>query len=323
MLFLQSLYNLFVSPNIHLGQIGMGPSKAALGGYSGSDAGDRFWTVSFQGEGGIDGGGLFRDSLREICAELQSEGALRLLVPWPNRLRAGAGQAKWLLNPAQSDKEHLAMYEFVGAIMGASLLRGASLELDLAGMVWKQLLGQRASWTDLEEADEAFCRSVTADRTASEAEWSAKSRTWTVVSSTGQRAEIRQGGSKATVAFAERDAYLDACVTYRLREGRRQAEALRAGFLRLVPGCCLELIEWTLVERMVCGTPVIDVDELKKITEYDSSIAGGEGHPVAVLFWQVMAALPNDDRAQVMAFAWGRRRLPPQVRARTHRYFAE
>ena len=63
----------------------------------------------------------------------------------------------------------------------------------------------------------------------------------------------------------------------------------------------------------MCGTPVIDVALLKRITSYNSSMPDGEKHPVAALFWEVMEGLPNEDRAQVMAFAWGRRRMPPQV----------
>jgi hypothetical protein len=189
------------------------------------------------------------------------------------------------------------MRRFLGRLMGASLLRDASLELDLAGIVWKGLLGQRPVWADLEEVDEAFCREVTAGRGASEAEWAAGRRRWTVATSTGRRAELRPGGALAAVAYEERGAYLDACVAYRLGEGRRQVEAMRGGFLRLVPGCGTEMADWRAVERMVCGTPVIDVAVLKRMTDY-SGMPGGEAHPVAALFWRVMEGASNEDRAQ-------------------------
>ena len=63
----------------------------------------------------------------------------------------------------------------------------------------------------------------------------------------------------------------------------------------------------------MCGAFVIDVALLKRRTRYDDSMPGGEKHPVAALFWEVMEGLPNEDRVQVMAFAWGRRRMPQQV----------
>ena len=74
-----------------------------------------------------------------------------------------------------------------------------------------------------------------------------------------------------------------------------------------------QFLDWRELEKLVCGTPVIDVALLKRITSYNSSMPDGEKHPVAALFWEVMEGLPNEDRAQVMAFAWGRRRMPPQV----------
>jgi hypothetical protein len=62
----------------------------------------RFWKMVFVGEGGTDAGGLFRDSLREICAELQAYPcSLKLLLPCLNhRFRTGDNQDRWLPNPA-------------------------------------------------------------------------------------------------------------------------------------------------------------------------------------------------------------------------------
>ncbi len=53
-------------------------------------------------------------------------------------------------------------------------------------------------------------------------------------------------------------------------------------------------------------------DLLKKITSYNN-MSGDASHPVATMFWNVMDGFTNEERAQVMAFTWGRRRLPPQV----------
>ena len=197
--------------------------------------------MTFQGEGGIDAGGLFRDSLREICAELQSEGALRLLLPCPNHRRMGGGHAKWMVNAALGDAQHLEMYRFVGAIMGASLLWEASVEIDLPALIWKQLMGQRATWADLVDVDEAFCRKVADGRAATEAEWAARQQRWVVATAAGQLAEVRRGGAGAVVGFAERGKYLDACVEFRLREGWRQIEAMREGFFSLVPALGLQV----------------------------------------------------------------------------------
>lgn len=43
----------------------------------------RAWFVKFVGEGGIDDGGLFRESITELCYELQSN-VLDLFIPCGN-----------------------------------------------------------------------------------------------------------------------------------------------------------------------------------------------------------------------------------------------
>ncbi len=198
--------------------------------------------MTFEGEGGIDAGGLFRDSLREICAELQSEGSLKLLIPCPNQRRMGSTQAKWIVNSGLGEAHHLEMYRFIGSIMGASLLWEASVELDLAALVWKQLMGQRAGWADLVDVDDVFCKKVADSRSATEADWVARQQKWIVVTSAGRLVELRRGGAGLTVGYADKDEYLDACVEYRLREGWRQIEAMREGFFALVPALGLQVI---------------------------------------------------------------------------------
>ena len=43
---------------------------------------------------------------------------------------------------------------------------------------------------------------------------------------------------------------------------------MREGFLGLVPAQGMEFLDWAEAERLVCGTPTIDVDLLKRITSY-------------------------------------------------------
>ena len=61
-----------------------------------------FWQVSFVGEGGDDYGGLFRESIRELAAELQNPHASprALFIPSPNlRHNQGFNRECFLPNP--------------------------------------------------------------------------------------------------------------------------------------------------------------------------------------------------------------------------------
>ena len=302
-------------------QLGGKPLIAA----EGREGGAALWHVVLEGEGGMDAGGLFRESFREICAELQPAaaspppgGGLGLLVKSPNqRVGAGPGQDRWILNPRRASAEDLSMLRFLGAAIGASLRHGLSLELDLAGLEWRRLLGQTPTEADLAAADEAFGCWLAESRAAAAAgpaRWKALGRVWAVPASVpqGAVAELQAGGARRAVAHCDAAEYLGACVAYRLRgEAAAQVAALREGFLSAVPGVVLRLVDWREVERLACGSPTVDIALLREHTEYGTDC--GERHAVVEMLWRVLEGLDNDDRGRFLAFAWGRRRIPPQA----------
>jgi D-alanyl-D-alanine dipeptidase len=57
----------------------------------------------------------------------------------------------------------------------------------------------------------------------------------------------------------------------------------------------------------VCGSAVVDVEELKQHTVYDKY------RPTDVtisIFWEVVRGFSDEDRTALIKFAWGRARLP-------------
>ena len=303
--------------------------------------------TTFEGEGGSDHGGLFRDSLREICAELQSDGVsggsvscgLHLLVPCPNqRLARGANQDKWLPRPSSATAgigmrgvgagdysgggasaapgvggQALKMLKFLGALMGASLRTDSALELDLPSLVWKPLVGELCDFSDLAAIDEALAADLVAIRDCqSPQHWATTwhSISWRVPSISGHSIELLPGGANRKVLWEERLVFVEEAVRVRLCECDAEIEAIKAGFISVVPSLVLPLFTWRELEAKVCGTPIVDVEILKKMTDYN--MPRKDKHPVAVMFWQVVTDMSNADRGALLAFANGRRRLPVQ-----------
>jgi hypothetical protein len=87
-----------------------------------------------------------------------------------------------------------------------------------------------------------------------------------------------------------------------------QITAMREGFISVVPALVLPLYTWRQIEMRICGNAEIDVDALKRICEF--AMPGGDKHPVAVMFWNVVKTFSNDERAALLGFVSGRRRLP-------------
>lgn len=67
----------------------------------------RAWKVKLVGEGADDAGGVFDDTITDMCQEL-TNGDVNLLIPTPNAKNdAGFNRDKFILNP-----NHLQLSEF-------------------------------------------------------------------------------------------------------------------------------------------------------------------------------------------------------------------
>lgn len=116
----------------------------------------RAWFVKFIGEAAIDDGGLFRESITELCSELQST-ALELFIPSANQAnKIGDCRDKWVINPQASSDLHLKMFEFVGGLFGMSVRSGILLNLNLAPIFWKKLTKDSLSDIDIRNVDLKF-----------------------------------------------------------------------------------------------------------------------------------------------------------------------
>ncbi|CUV04134.1 unnamed protein product [Cryptosporidium hominis] len=149
----------------------------------------RPWYVIYEGEGGIDAGGIYRDLLSHICLELQSD-KLPLFVVCPNSYGYGENQFYFVPNPSlgkkfsfnesfkvekntntnlkdiNSEKKikydnsggcikliYDSLYTFIGRLMGISIRTQIPLNLDIPNIIWKLILGENVSLNDLKQID--------------------------------------------------------------------------------------------------------------------------------------------------------------------------
>jgi len=77
--------------------------------------------VDFKGEGSIDAGGPYRETLTNICKELMSS-ALPLLIQTPNnKNNHGVYRECWMVNPSATSPTHLEMLKFFGHFIGMGI----------------------------------------------------------------------------------------------------------------------------------------------------------------------------------------------------------
>ncbi|XP_066271875.1 probable E3 ubiquitin-protein ligase HERC1 [Branchiostoma lanceolatum] len=277
----------------------------------------RAWKVKLVGEGADDAGGVFDDTITEMCQELET-GVIDLFLPTPNSsVEVGCNRDRFVLNPSATSHEHLHQFKFLGVLFGVAIRTKKPLDLHLAPMVWKQLAGMPLTIDDVEDVDALFVQSLRSIRDIDKS--GVTSETFHEVipldcfegqSVDGRFVPIIPGGRSIPLTFHNRKEYVERALQYRLHEIDRQVSAVREGMAWIVPVTLLSLQTARHLESMVCGMPDISVDILKKVVRYREI---DDNHHLVQWFWQTLEQFSNDERILFMRFVSGRSRLPANI----------
>ncbi|XP_030044055.1 putative E3 ubiquitin-protein ligase HERC1 [Microcaecilia unicolor] len=274
----------------------------------------RAWKVKLVGEGADDAGGVFDDTITEICQELET-GVVDMLIPSPNATaEVGYNRDRFLFNPSACLEEHFMQFKFLGILMGVAIRTKKPLDLHLAPMVWKQLCCIPLILEDLEEVDLLYVQTLNSilhieDSGITEENFHEMIPIDSFVgqSADGKMVPIIPGGNSIPLTFSNRKEYVERAIEYRLHEMDRQVAAVREGMSWIVPVPLLSLLTAKQLEQMVCGMPEISVDVLKKVVRYREV---DEQHQLVQWFWQTLEEFSNEERVLFMRFVSGRSRLP-------------
>ncbi|XP_029108431.1 probable E3 ubiquitin-protein ligase HERC1 isoform X2 [Scleropages formosus] len=274
----------------------------------------RAWKVKLVGEGADDAGGVFDDTITEMCQELQT-GVVDLLIHTPNRSAdVGSNTDRFLLNPAAVSEEHMVQFRFLGILMAVAIRTKKPLDLHLAPWVWKQLCSIPLSAQDLEEVDLLTYRSLqgilhldNSGITEENFPVMIPLDSFTAHSADGRLVSVVPGGHNIPLTFANRTEYVERALEYRLHEMDRQVMAVREGMSSIIPVPLLSLLTAKQLEQLVCGLPEVSVEMLKKVVRYRDIT---ENHQLIGWLWQSLEEFTNEERVLFLRFVSGRSRLP-------------
>jgi len=213
------------------------------------------------------------------------------------------------------------LYEFLGILFGCCIRTGVRFNLDLPPLVWKALVQDTLHRNDLDAIDHATCESLRYMSTIdTEKEFNAIiDETFTTQLSDKTMIELKTDGQRTKVTFLNRHEYVRLVIAARLNESRTQIEAIRRGIATILPIQLLNLLNWQDLELLVCGKAVIDIDLLRRHTQYSESIAPDA--PWIESFWDVLSQFDQAQRRLFLRFVWAQERLPSDdaefVRSRT------
>ncbi|CAF3226480.1 unnamed protein product [Rotaria sp. Silwood2] len=293
---------------------------------------EQAWSATFVGMYSTDRGGPYRDSITRICADLCST-RLSLFILCPNgRTNSGSNRDRWIPNIFPPNRpipdEYKNQYRFVGQLMGLAIRTKNLLDIRLPILLWKQLVQEKVTIEDIEAIDvQSFTiinqmeENIKQVKSLNEYDDSDVNNdcdylfnsvmselTFDVVSSAGQTYELIPGGFHISITAANFEDYCMRYRQYRVNEFHRQIDFIRQGLYSVVPSAYLSLFTASELEEAVCGKGYIDIEMLKRHTNYSSD---SETSPYIERFWTVLSKMFSEDQKKLfLIFVWGRSTLP-------------
>jgi E3 ubiquitin-protein ligase HUWE1 len=266
-------------------------------------------TVHFQGEEGIDAGGLTREWYQLLSRVIFDKGALLFTTV--------GNDSTFQPNPnSVYQTEHLSYFKFVGRVVGKALFDGQLLDVHFTRSFYKHILGVKVTYHDIEAIDPDYFKNL---------KWMLENDISDVLDLTFsidadeeklilyERTEVtdyelKPGGRNIRVTEENKHEYVDLVAEHRLTTAiRPQINAFLEGFNELISRDLISIFHDKELELLISGLPDIDLDDMRANTEYSGYSAGS---PVIQWFWEVAQGFSKEDKARLLQFVTGTSKVP-------------
>ncbi|CAN4122413.1 unnamed protein product [Withania somnifera] len=266
-------------------------------------------TVHFQGEEGIDAGGLTREWYQLLSRVIFDKGALLFTTV--------GNEATFQPNPnSVYQTEHLSYFKFVGRVVGKALFDGQLLDVHFTRSFYKHILGSKVTYHDIEAIDPDYFKNL---------KWLLENDISDILDLTFsidadeeklilyERNEVTDyelipGGRNIRVTEENKQQYVDLVAEHRLTTAiRPQINAFLEGFSELIPRDLISIFHDKELELLISGLPDIDLDDLRGNTEYSGYSPASS---VIQWFWEVVQAFSKEDKARLLQFVTGTSKVP-------------
>lgn len=171
--------------------------------------------------------------------------------------------------------DHLRYFKFVGRVVGKALFEGCSVECYFVRSMYKMMIGQRLSFTDLEDLDHhlydglKWC--LEAERTAEEVD--SLYETFCVdVEHFGRKevVDLIPGGRDTSLTAENKEYYVERKAYFQLYTSvQQQVDAFLDGFHEIIPRDLVSIFTYKELELLISGLPDFKVADLKATTNYN------------------------------------------------------
>ena len=271
--------------------------------YKTADEMRRRLSVTFNGEDGIDAGGLTREWFSVIARDLFNPN-YALFSPTID-------QVTFQPNPHSSvNPDHLQYLKFVGRVIGKAICDGQLMDAHFTRSFYKHILGQQVTYHDLEVIEPDYYNSLRQilelplDMLGLDLTFSMESREFDHT----RVVDLVPGGRDIPVTDENKIEYVQLVARHRMVVAiRDQVDSFLVGLHDLVPAELISLFDAHELELLISGLPNVDVDDLRANTEY-------YGYKVTdqqiEFFWRILQGFSKEEKALFLQFVTGTSKVP-------------
>ncbi|KAG5675377.1 hypothetical protein PVAND_005286 [Polypedilum vanderplanki] len=274
--------------------------------------------ITFQGEQGVDYGGLRREWIELICTALFEPVDGGLFCTFHEKRQA-------LVHPNQNRASHLKLkyYEFAGKIVGKCLYESALgssyrqlVRARFTRSFLAQLIGLRVHYKHFEQDDpELYLQKIKyildtdLDKNENVEIYFVEEVYDNTMGQLIRTVDLIPNGSKIRVRNSNKSQYLDALATHRLSNNvKEEIDSFLKGLNLIIPDNLLSIFDENELELLLCGTGEYSIADFKANHIVNGS--NQEFRRVLDWFWAAVSNFSQTEMARLLQFTTGCSQLP-------------
>lgn len=258
--------------------------------------------IKFEGEQGIDEGGVQKEFFQLLIAELFDANFGMFLYDEETH-------TYWF---NKDSLESSMQFELIGQLLGLAIYNGVILDIHFPSVVYKKLMGGKLTLEDLcitrpelgrglktllnfdGDVESTYCRNF--------------SVSYDVYGET-KVTELKEGGEKISLNNDNKEEYVELYVKHLLQNAiEKQYMAFERGFREVCDGEPLNMFRWEELELLICGSPELDFEALEASARYEDGFTGE--NDTIKHFWSVVHEMDLENKKKLLCFTTGSDRVP-------------
>jgi len=266
--------------------------------------------IHFDGEEGVDAGGLTRDWYLQLFRSLLNPmyGLFEFSADGSTYQPATATEVE--NHSATEKKLNLKYFRFAGRMVAKAIFDGQLVDAHFTRSFYKHMLGIPVTPNDMEAIDPQFYKSLrqildhSLEDLCLELTFTADQSKFDKIESI----ELKPNGSKIPVTDDNKEEYVRLLTAHRMTTGiRDQLHHFLKGLHELLPKHLLQLFNENELELLISGLPNIDVLDLKWNTEL---VGYNKSSQSIMWFWNVLGAMDQQELALFVQYVTGTSKVP-------------